>query len=47
MMNLSVLEIHTLKGLSGNVGASGLFEILRNVEIKEDKYLMDILYKRY
>ena len=40
------LTIHTLKGLSGNIGANKLFEIVNIIDESGDKSLIDNLYER-
>jgi len=40
------LVIHTLKGLSGNIGAFELYKSVKNVERDNDPLLLEVLYKR-
>jgi CheY-like chemotaxis protein len=40
------LKIHTLKGLSGNIGAEALYDIVTQVEQHEDENLLDSLNAR-
>ena len=39
------ITTHTIKGLSGNIGAKGLYKVIEKLDNTQDKNLIPIFYK--